>query len=438
MKVVSIVLGSVFSVCVALPAGAQERAWFLGGGDYYTPFGMYEAIVGGDGINWAAGRRIGPITGHLIAAGPVFFRGRYIVWLAKEPYSSAAGVVRFDTRTGDVALLPWPLVSPSAIAVDPRSGYLMIADAVGVHFTSDIHALTIPHWDIPSLPHETRSLAEGAGLTFLGRSTPTLTFTEARDNRDGTVIGFIPDAVDGQVSSDERRFLVQRRTSSTYEMTVWDTTTLSPIERHSVDVGLTSAVPFKLVDNILYTSWRTGFDSPYDFNVRALDANSFATVGEMVRRLRDFPSYVDIFHNSSTRPYYVRVGPSLSDTACAITAVDPAHGLTQPVTISRVGPTLHLPCDGRLLMYAVPDAPFGVRGQITNGTVTLVWNAPANVGDYEVSAGLAPGRRDFSFRTGGRAFFTANNVPPGRYFVRIRAINELGSSESEEVVLFVS
>ena len=91
-----------------------------------------------------------------------------------------------------------------------------------------------------------------------------------------------------------------------------------------------------------------------------------------------------------------------------------------------------------MLMLAAPQALTAVRAGITDRTVTLDWQPPENVGDYEIVAGSAPGLNNIgSFRTGGQAFATFFGVPAGNYYVRVRAINELGAAESAEIKVVV-
>jgi hypothetical protein len=41
------------------------------------------------------------------------------------------------------------------------------------------------------------------------------------------------------------------------------------------------------------------------------------------------------------------------------------------------------------------------------------------------------------FRTGGVPLALFRDVPPGTYYVRVRAINELGVNQSTEISVFV-
>jgi hypothetical protein len=91
----------------------------------------------------------------------------------------------------------------------------------------------------------------------------------------------------------------------------------------------------------------------------------------------------------------------------------------------------------------VPGPPTGlVVGISLSRVVTFSWRAPVAGGpptQYVVEAGSAPGRADVAVLPTGSAqtAFTLA-APPGRYYVRIRAINAAGSSvPSEEIAMQV-
>lgn len=92
---------------------------------------------------------------------------------------------------------------------------------------------------------------------------------------------------------------------------------------------------------------------------------------------------------------------------------------------------------------AAPLAPTGLVGSVSGATVMLSWTPPGS-GDapssYVVEAGSSSGLLNLAnFDTASTAAsLTADNVPPGTYFVRVRARNGGGTSAaSNEVVLTV-
>jgi len=92
---------------------------------------------------------------------------------------------------------------------------------------------------------------------------------------------------------------------------------------------------------------------------------------------------------------------------------------------------------------SAPSAPHGLIGSAAGSTVTLAWSAgpsacPATA--YIIEAGSAPGLANLAaVNTGTTATtFSANGVGAGTYYIRIRAVNAVGSSPpSNEVVITV-
>ncbi len=90
----------------------------------------------------------------------------------------------------------------------------------------------------------------------------------------------------------------------------------------------------------------------------------------------------------------------------------------------------------------VPVPPVLSITQVTAGTATLSWTLPdvsPMVTGYRAEAGTAPGMSNLGVLVlGADESFTASGVPPGRYFVRVRAVNVNGTSgPSNEVVVDV-
>lgn len=77
---------------------------------------------------------------------------------------------------------------------------------------------------------------------------------------------------------------------------------------------------------------------------------------------------------------------------------------------------------------APPRRPRIVASRVAGSTVSLTWQPPAGGADrYVLEAGTAFGLSDIgTFDVGASTTFAATNVPPGTYFVRIRARNVRG------------
>jgi predicted phage tail protein len=88
----------------------------------------------------------------------------------------------------------------------------------------------------------------------------------------------------------------------------------------------------------------------------------------------------------------------------------------------------------------VPGAPGNLTHQVTAGTVSFSWQAAAGVvGGYVLEAGSQPGSSNLAVVPIGNVLsFSAAGVPPGTYYVRVRAFNAAGqgppSNETAVVV----
>jgi hypothetical protein len=89
-----------------------------------------------------------------------------------------------------------------------------------------------------------------------------------------------------------------------------------------------------------------------------------------------------------------------------------------------------------------PRKPGGFTGSLQGSVATLSWTAPAGDGEdaptgYVIEAGSAGGLMNLAtVPLGNVTSFQAVNVPLGVYYVRVRAVNELGAGvPSDEIVL---
>jgi len=92
---------------------------------------------------------------------------------------------------------------------------------------------------------------------------------------------------------------------------------------------------------------------------------------------------------------------------------------------------------------SAPGAPTALVGTVHSGGVMLAWQAPAGGATglaYVVEAGAAPGLANLGVFAVGKALsLSAPGVPPGRYYVRVRAANEVGSGPpSNEILVTVA
>jgi hypothetical protein len=83
---------------------------------------------------------------------------------------------------------------------------------------------------------------------------------------------------------------------------------------------------------------------------------------------------------------------------------------------------------GTIISLHAPAEPSDLRASVQLRDVTLSWIDPGNTSDYEIDVGFAPDQVALSYRTGRVTGVSFTNVPAGRYYVRVRALNEVGSS----------
>lgn len=85
-------------------------------------------------------------------------------------------------------------------------------------------------------------------------------------------------------------------------------------------------------------------------------------------------------------------------------------------------------CDAIPVLVRSPYEPTTLRAAVSGRQVALHWLNPGDVSDFEVQAGLAPGATMLTQRVGLTTSVAFEDVPPGVYYVRVRAFNEVGGS----------
>jgi hypothetical protein len=139
------------------------------------------------------------------------------------------------------------------------------------------------------------------------------------------------------------------------------------------------------------------------------------------------------FDDVASRLYAVRGSPASSLYAYAV--FDTAS-LRQTLTVTDV------PL-GHFVALRKPRPPAALVSQVATSSVVLSWSsggAPAAVTRYVLEVGSAPGLNDIftGLDVGLQTSFSASGVPPGRYYVRVRAGNYAGlSAPSNEFVVQV-
>ncbi len=95
-------------------------------------------------------------------------------------------------------------------------------------------------------------------------------------------------------------------------------------------------------------------------------------------------------------------------------------------------------CGADLVRVTEPAAPQAFTAGVASGRVNLTWQAPFGATQYEIEAGSAPGLTNLARLTVTDTQLSIDDVPPGVYHLRVRAINTIGkSSSSQEIRLVV-
>jgi hypothetical protein len=165
-------------------------------------------------------------------------------------------------------------------------------------------------------------------------------------------------------------------------------------------------------------------------NVFALDATSLTATGSVTLNLSTFGNYPEpVLHEGSGLVAALADGVDVGD-------------LRTGQLLARA-PLRAAPLGALVFGAPVPPAPGGLTRVVAGSSATLTWDAstrPAAVTRYVLEVGSAPGLNNvFSgLDVGPQTSFAASGVPPGTYYVRVRAGNYSGlSAASNEVVVVV-
>jgi hypothetical protein len=96
-----------------------------------------------------------------------------------------------------------------------------------------------------------------------------------------------------------------------------------------------------------------------------------------------------------------------------------------------------LTCRAPAVLVRSPFAPTNVTSTVTGSTVQLAWKDPGDTTEFELEFGFAPGQRAGSARLGRATSIAIPGVPPGVYYVRVKALNEVGPSPASADVRVV-
>jgi predicted phage tail protein len=144
------------------------------------------------------------------------------------------------------------------------------------------------------------------------------------------------------------------------------------------------------------------------------------------------------------------VGIATGRTDVTLTAPADARSLVQDnvpngayyVRVRALTPRGPTPPSNEVLVSigeAAPPAPTNLEASVSGSRVVLSWSPAAGIGaQYLLEVGFAPGTSEIVMPVGARTSVEVTGVPPGAYYVRVRAIaGQTPSAASNEVNVVV-
>ncbi len=183
----------------------------------------------------------------------------------------------------------------------------------------------------------------------------------------------------------------------------------------------------------------------YVRHLLALNASTLALLGEgNPGGYGDFRVFQPLKGRGAAGAYVLMSPPEGADSVCWtwIDALDGSGIVRAHADIAKMAglsPTYEFAlCSSAARLLSVPGAPTTLAPTVNGRRVTLRWTQPDNTSAFELEAGLGPGRRDITVRLGLVTTAVFDAVPPNIYYLRLRAINEVGkSAASNEVTVVV-
>jgi hypothetical protein len=416
----------ILAACIILfsavgTSAAEVRAWFL------SARSLSQVAVLDNGRTWSPVMRL-DLPVHFPQQPIVFDGGRYLVWGAYRP--EAFVLVRYDTRTHAIALFPSLSIRNNVwMAVDRVNDRLVALDTESLYLLDVANLRVLGSVPTPITPvgFDAVSLGVANGLIFIGHHSQYLGGgrTFVLDAMSGALLQTVERVWQVEVARDESRVYLQGldHAQGPAVVQMWDPRTVTPIATVTTDRFI-DVIGGVAVSTIVAPQGDT-------LEVRAHEPTMLDICYRVVVPLPHYPYSLDLLEPSPSSPVVLRTG------TCVGISCHSSIRVYDRATLSFAREMWDAPFDvagSALVMLAPPDAPTNVRAEAVDGGIRLAWNPPPDVGDYEVAAGLAPGVYNIgTVRTGGAAFLRVPNVPAGTYYVRVRAINELGSAYSAEL-----
>lgn len=366
-------------------------------------------------VNWT--RAIPAV--ERIQYGYVSPDGRLVAWLGTSP-TVAPTVYLHDTVTGTTSAFG-PFHGATYMFGNPARPEVYLASdgvvtALGPGGTRQISLPSVPFGVAVQLPGVSADGARASIATSLGSGASTVVF----DTVTGATVAAQPGI--GVISAAGDTLFLIEFDNGVYRL------------RHRSLSGTLLADASHPGSGALKADSATGGVVSYfrrgTPNIYALDAISLATTGSVTLNLSGFGNYPEpVLHEGSGLVAAFADGVDVGD-------------LRTGQLVARA-PLRAAPLGALVFGAPVPPPPGALTRVVTGSSVALTWGVsarPAAVTRYVLEVGSAPGLNDIfsGLDVGLQTSFAANGVPPGTYYVRVRAGNYSGlSAASNEVVVVV-
>ena len=370
--------------------------------------------------------------------------GRYLAWVATSP-TQAWDVVAFDRRTKRrfYAGLPLPPRRfPIGLVADPRHPRLFIVAADAPIGPSEI-------WVVDARVPGVRRLATFPYTVYGPFYAPDADLLFVRTGFTSEIA-----AIDVATGAEARRFPIALTVGPTVVNAagshLWHNNPsagVQLVDAHTGDILRTSPsgqLAALLLDEERGTVVGVHPDEQRGEFVTTLDAATLAPVWQtrVSAQLPGLYRFVSpLAGRWMTGAYSVRT-ESRFDGPCnaiVIDAIDPDG--TRRATADIFG-RLGLPggttgCHADAVLVRSPFAPKALVAAVTGSTVDLSWKDPGDTSEFELEFGLVPGQRSGAIRLNHSTRIAIPGVPAGTYYVRVKAINEVGASPPSNEVRVV-
>lgn len=421
-------LVAILLMLCAPSALAQTHAVFTGLGTRPDTIADFDVATGT--LNWEMSRSF-PFANWVIFRAPAITGdGRFALWPASNPHLVGGFVVR-DLTTGAMGGAPFPpslinstLDFASLALAHPRrqriylpmaGGYMLVMEPAGIRRVAGCFR-----------PLDGAISLDGSRL-FVVCDDRVVVFDTITETTIRTVT-FPTQAIRVEANRDGSRMVVL---AHAWRLTLHDTNTgevlaSQDLEQAPMAIGLHSNAD----RTVIYASFavnRPGLATVQETRVYSFDS---------LAPLTTLPAAFHSMSFAADGTTAIGVSPHadgfLFSGRCQVVFLDPATH----VVLDR-SYLAHCNSPSSVVLVEPPLPPSNVLVSVANRQATLTWELAAQspaASSYAVDVSMQSGgpvRATLSTLSDATTL-SVDNVPPGRYYVRVRAINAVGSSGSSE------